>query len=59
MRQTFLAEWAEVQKPVGVIHNWPAYVFRMTSLLEKLGVKNATYVHSDEVKDFCRRRKVW
>lgn len=36
-------------------HNYPAYVFRMTSLLEKLGIKAAIYVHSDEVREFCER----
>jgi hypothetical protein len=34
-------------------HNYPAYVFRMTSLLEKLGIKSAIYVHQDDVEIFC------
>jgi hypothetical protein len=36
-------------------HNYPAYVFRMTSLLEKLGIKNAIYVHQDDVRELCKR----
>lgn len=38
-----------------MIHNYPAYVFRMTSLLEKLGIKNAIYVHKDDVNAFCNK----
>lgn len=34
-------------------HNYPAYVFRMTSLLEKLGIRSAIYVHQDKVREFC------
>ena len=40
-------------------HNYPAYVFRMTSLLEILGIKRAMYVHGDDVEEYCYRRKVW
>ena len=35
--------------------NYPAFVFRMTSLLEKLGIKHAIYVHKDEVREFSAR----
>lgn len=38
-----------------MMHNYPAYVFRLTSLLEKLGIKAAIYVHKDEVSAFCNR----
>ncbi len=38
-----------------MIHNYPAYVFRMTSLLEKLGIKAAIYVHKDEVRAFSKK----
>lgn len=34
--------------------NYPASVFRMTSLLEKLGIKAAIYIHKDDVRSFCR-----
>lgn len=34
-------------------HNYPAYVFRMTGLLEQLGIKNALYTHHEEVEKFC------
>ena len=48
-----------VPTSASIVHNYPAYVFRMTSLLEKLGIKNATYVHKDDVKALCRKMKVW
>lgn len=35
--------------------NYPMYVFRMTSLLEKLEIKNAIYVHQDDVREFCEK----
>lgn len=54
-QQEFLAAISVMGIPAGVVHNYPAYVFRMTSLLEKLGVKNATYVRTDEVKQLCRK----
>lgn len=38
-----------------MVKNYPAYVFRMTCLLEKLGIKNAIYVHKDDVRGFCMR----
>ena len=37
-----------------MMHNYPAYVFRMTSLLVKLGIKAAIYVHKDEVRAFSK-----
>lgn len=35
-----------------------ANTFRLTSFLEKLGIKQALYVHQDEAREFVERMNV-